>query len=100
MEKKGIVLGYRILEKGIEANRDKSKVIEKLHLPISVKGARSFLGHAGFYRRFIKDFSKISHHLCKLLKKECNSNFDESFLQVFGELKEKLVSAPIIISPY
>ena len=60
---------------------------------------RSFLGHAGFYRRFIKDFSKIAHPLFKLLEKECKFYFDESCLKEFGELKENLVSAPIIISP-
>ena len=64
-----------------------------------VKGVRSFLVHAGFFRRFIKDFSKISHSLCKLLEKECKFYFDESCLKAFGDLKEKLVSAPIIISP-
>ena len=58
-----------------------------------------FLGHAGFYRRFIKDFSKIEHLLCKLLEKECKFEIHESCLKVFGELKEKLVSATIIISP-
>ena len=64
-----------------------------------MKGVRSFLGHAGFYRRFIKDFSKIAHPLCKLLEKDCKFCFDESCLKAFSELKEKLVSAPIIISP-
>ena len=64
-----------------------------------MKGVRSFLGHAGFYRRFIKDFSKISHPLCKLLEKDCKFCFDESCLKQFSELKEILVSAPIIISP-
>ena len=63
-----------------------------------MKGVRSFIGHAGFYRRFIKDFSKIAHPLCKLLEKDCKFCFDESCLKAFGELKEKLVSAPIIIS--
>ena len=67
--------------------------------PISVKGVRNFLGHAGFYRRSIKDFFKIAHPLCKLLEKDCKFNFDESWLKILGELKEKLVSAPIIISP-
>ena len=59
---------------------------------------RSFLGNAGFYRRFIKDFSKIAHPLRKLLEKECNFYFDEFYLKGFRELKEKLMSAPIIIS--
>ena len=65
-----IVLGHRISEKCIEVDRAKVEVIEKLPPPISVKGVRSFLGHAGFNRSFIKDFSKIAHPLCKLLEKE------------------------------
>ena len=100
MLKEGIVLGHRIIEKGIEVDGAKVEVIETLSPPISVKGVRSFLGHTGFYRRFSKDFSKIAHPQCKLLEKECKFYFDESYLEVFGELKEKLVFAPIIISPY
>ena len=71
MVKEGILLGHRISEKGIEVDRAKVEVIERLPPPISVKGVRSFLGHAGFYRRFIKDFSKITHPLRKLLEKDC-----------------------------
>ena len=71
MVKEGIVLGHRISEKGIEVDRAKVEVIERLPPPISVKGVRSFFGHAVFYRRFIKEFSKIAHPLCKLLEKEC-----------------------------
>ena len=93
MVKEGILLGHRISEKGIEVDRAKVEVIERLPPSISMKGVRSFLGHAGFYRRFIKDFSKIAHPLCKLLEKECKFCFDESCLKAFGEVKEKLVSA-------
>ena len=99
MVKEGIVWGHRISEKDIEVDRAKVEVIERLPPPISVKGVRSFLGHAGFYRRVIKDFSKIAHPLGKLLEKDCKFCFDESCLKEFGKLKEKLVSAPIIISP-
>ena len=98
MLKEGIVLGHRIIEKGIEVDGAKVEVIETLSPPIFVKGVRSFLGHTGFYKRFIKDFSKIGHPLCKLLK-ECKFYFDESCLKALRELKEKLLSAPTIISP-
>ena len=99
MVKEGMFLGHRISEKGIEIDRTKVEVIERLLPPISLKGVRSFLGHAGFYRRFIKDFSTIAHPLGILLEKDCKFCFDESCLKAFGELTEKLVSASIIISP-
>jgi hypothetical protein len=63
----GIVLGHLISERGIEIDRAKIEVIEQLSPPINVKGIRRFLGHAGFYRRFIKDFSHIARPLTNLL---------------------------------
>ncbi|XP_019242550.1 PREDICTED: uncharacterized protein LOC109222679, partial [Nicotiana attenuata] len=80
---------------------DKAKVeaIEKLPPPTSIKGIRSFLGHAGFYRRFIKDFSKISSPLCRLLEKDVSFKFNDACLKAFEELKGRLVTAPIIIAP-
>ena len=65
MVKKGIALGSHLSEMGIDADRAKVKVIEKLPPPISVKGVRNFLGQTGFYRRFIKDF-QILHILCAI----------------------------------
>ena len=53
----GIVLGHRISARGIEVYKSKIEAIEKLPPPSSIKGIRSFLGHAGLYRPFIKDFS-------------------------------------------
>ena len=67
MVKEGIVLGHRISEGGIEVDRAKIEIIEKLPPPTSVKGVRSFLGHTGFYKRFIRDFSKVSKPLSNLL---------------------------------
>ena len=99
MVEEGIVLGHKISKHGIEVDRAKIEIIEKLPPPTSVKGVRSFLGHAGFYRRFIKDFSKISKPLCNLLEKDAPFVFDASCLESFQVLKDKLVSAPIIVAP-
>ena len=71
MVTKGIVLGHKISAAGLEVDQAKIAVIKMLLPHITVKGIRSFLGHVGFYRRFIKDFSKISKPLCRLLEKKC-----------------------------
>ncbi|KAK1615428.1 hypothetical protein QYE76_020945, partial [Lolium multiflorum] len=73
MVNEGIVLGHKISERGIEVDRAKVEAIEKMPYPRDVKGIRSVLGHAGFYRRFIKDFSKISKPLTNLLQKDRSS---------------------------
>ena len=70
MVQQGIVLSHMISEKGIEVDKAKVELIVKLPFPTTVKGVRQFLGHAGFYRRFIKDFSKLSKPLCELLAKD------------------------------
>jgi len=95
----GIVLGHKISGKGIQVDQEKIEVIEKLPPLVNIKGGRSFLGHAGFYRRFIKDFSKITKSLCNLLVKENELNFDYECLDAFSLIKTKLVTAPIIIAP-
>ena len=99
MVQEGIVLGHRISVRGIEVDRAKIKVIEKLSPPSSVKGIRSFLGHAGFYWRFIKDFSRIAKPLSSLLVQETPFDFNKQSLQAFSVLKAKLVSAPIVVAP-
>ncbi|CAA7048893.1 unnamed protein product [Microthlaspi erraticum] len=76
---------------------------EKCHfmlpVPKTVKDIRSFLGHAGFYRRFIKDFSKIARPLTRLLCKETDFEFDEECHKSWTLLKDALVSAPIVQAP-
>lgn len=69
-----------------------------MSLPTNVKGGRSFLRHARFSKRFIKDISKISKPLCNILEKIRAFNFDEVRLKAFSTLKEDLISAPIIAS--
>ena len=71
----GIVLGHKISGKGIEVDPAKIEAIEKLPYPRDIKGIRSFLGHVGFYRRFIKDFSKISKPLMVAFAKGCSFLF-------------------------
>ncbi|KAG7585657.1 Ribonuclease H-like superfamily [Arabidopsis thaliana x Arabidopsis arenosa] len=99
MVKEGIVLGHKISEKGIEVDRAKIEVMVQLQPPRSVKDVRSFLGHAGFYRRFIKDFSKLARPMTRLLCKETEFDFDEECLKAFQLIKEALISAPIVQAP-
>jgi hypothetical protein len=63
MVREGIVLGHKVSERGIEVDKPKIEVIEQLSPPTNVKGISSFLGHAGFYRHFIKNFSQIARPL-------------------------------------
>ncbi|GJX12751.1 hypothetical protein Tco_0204509 [Tanacetum coccineum] len=86
-------------KKGIEVDKAKIDVIAELPHPTTVKGIRSFLGHAGFYRRFIKDFSKISRPMTHLLEKNTPFIFSEECIQAFQTLKKKLTKAPILIAP-
>ena len=95
----GIVLGHKISAAGLEVDQAKVVVIKTLMPPTTLKGIRSFLGHAGFYRRFIKDFSKISRPLCRLLEKDAKFDFDESYRSTFGEIESRLVIAPIMLTP-
>ncbi|KAD5317466.1 hypothetical protein E3N88_17412 [Mikania micrantha] len=99
MVKEGIVLGHKISRDGLEVDRAKIETIVKLPPLTSVKSIRSFLGHAGFYRRFIKDFSKIARPMTQLLEKDAPFVFSDECLHAFRLLKEKLVNAPIMIAP-
>nr|GFC97075.1 reverse transcriptase domain-containing protein [Tanacetum cinerariifolium] len=95
----GIVLGHKIYKNRIEVGKAKIDVIAKLPHPTTVKGVRSFLSHVGFYRRFIKDFSKISRSMTHLLEKDVPFVFSEDCIQAFQTLKKKLTEAPILIAP-
>ena len=99
MVTEGIVLGNRISAAGLEVDQAKVSIIKTLLPPITIKGIRSFLGHAGFYRRFIRDFSKIARPLCRLLEKDAKFNFNESCQCSFEEIKSRLVEAPIMAKP-
>jgi hypothetical protein len=91
--------GHVISPRGIEVDKAKIDLISNLPPPQTVKEIQSFLGHAGFYKRFIKDFSKISRPLWILLAKDAPFVFDDKCCQAFDTLKKVLTSTPIIQPP-
>nr|GEU40705.1 reverse transcriptase domain-containing protein [Tanacetum cinerariifolium] len=99
MIKAGMVLGHKILKSRIEVDKAKVDFIVKLPPPTSVKGVWSFLGHAGFYRRFIQDFSKIARPMTHLLEKETPFIFSTECREAFEAHKNKLTEAPILVAP-
>ncbi|GKC40767.1 reverse transcriptase domain-containing protein [Tanacetum coccineum] len=99
MVKEGIVLGHKVSSAGLEVDKAKINVISKFPPLTNIKGVRNFLRHAGFYRRFIKDFSKIARLLTKLLEKDTPFEFDDECQKAFDLLKEKLTCASVILSP-
>ena len=84
MVKEGIVLGHKISSAGIEVDRAKIEIIEKLPPPTTVKGVRGFLGYADFYRRFIEKFSLIAKPLTRLLVKDYPFDFNDDCFNAFN----------------
>jgi len=99
MVKSGIVLGHVVSEKGVEIDKAKVDLISKLSALKTVREVLSYLSHAGFYRRFIKDFSKFSKPLCNLLTKDVLFEFTSFCLAAFERLKTELTSTPVIRPP-
>ena len=99
MVTEGVVLGHIVSSRGIEVDRAKIEVISELPPPKSLKDVRSFLGHAGFYRRFIKDFSAIARPLSNLLMKDTPFEWNNACQEAFDKLKSMLISAPIMQAP-
>nr|GEV82330.1 DNA-directed DNA polymerase [Tanacetum cinerariifolium] len=99
MVKEGIFLGHKISKNKLEVDRSKVDVIAKLPYPTTVKGVRSFLGHAGYYTRFIQEFSKIARPMTHLLEKETPFLFSKDCIDAFETLKKKLTEASILVVP-
>ncbi|GJW80642.1 putative nucleotidyltransferase, ribonuclease H [Tanacetum coccineum] len=97
--KEGIVLGHKISKAGIEVDKVKVDVIASLPYPTNIKGIRIFLGHAGFYIRFIKDSSKIARPMTQLLMKDAKFDFSDECIKSFDILRDKIITAPVIIAP-
>ena len=98
MVQEGIVLGHHVSKNGLEEDIAKISTIETLGPPTTVRGVRSFLRHASFYQRFIKDFSKTVKPLCKLLEKDVIFAFDEACIEAFNEIKRRLIFALIMLA--
>ena len=96
MVKEGIVLGHKISAVGLKVDQAKIYVIKTLMPPTNVKGIISFLDHVWFYRRFIKDFSKIARPQCRLLEKDAKFDFDHACKLAFEDIKAKVIMAPLI----
>ena len=80
-------------------DKEKVELISNLPIPKCVRDIRSFLGHVGFYRRFIKDFSAIAHPLCNLIAKDVTFEWSQACEAAFDKLKTMLLSPPIMRSP-
>ena len=99
MVQKGVVQGHAISDMGIEVDKAMIEVIERLLPSTSLKGMRSFLGHAGFYRHFIKNFSNIAKPLTQLLAKDAPFVFTDECHEAFYRIKKTLIFTPIIQPP-
>ena len=90
-------LGHVVSKNGIFVDPTKVEAITKWERPTTVTEVRSFLGLAGYYRRFVQDFVKISSPLTKLTKQGVPFKWDDACEASFQNLKERLVTAPVLI---
>lgn len=100
MVPQGKLLGHIVCKEGLKIDPDKIGVIVNMENPTNVTGVKSFLGHVSYYRRFIKGFSQVSWPLDKLTRKGESFVWGTEQEGAFKELKDQLVSAPILVYPY
>ena len=99
LKKSGVVLGHSISQVGIQVDPNKITIIKRVPAPQKQKDVKSFLGLAGYYRRFIKDFSKMASSLFWLLAKYSKFIWSGPCQEAFELIKEKLTMAPILRGP-
>eukprot|EP00253_Pinus_taeda_P005037 PITA_05037 len=92
----GTVLGHTVSQQGLQVDPNKIAIIQKVPPPQNVRYVLSFLGLVGYYRRFIKDFSKLVSPLFSLLGKDVEFKWTDNCQEALDELKDKLVTAPIL----
>ncbi|XP_026459327.1 uncharacterized protein LOC113359987 [Papaver somniferum] len=91
-------LGHVVSSEGVAVENDKVKSVLDWQIPTTVKSLRGFLGLAGYYRKFVKDFGKISAPLTKLLKKDLFVWNDAATVS-FRALQQALTTTPVLILP-
>lgn len=99
LKKEVAYLGHIVTPDGVKPNPDKIKAIKKFPIPRTTKEIKGFLGLLGYYRRFIKDFAKLSKPLTKCLKKGAKIVHNEEFLSCFEACKNVLINEPILQYP-
>ncbi|XP_020272529.1 uncharacterized protein LOC109847709 [Asparagus officinalis] len=92
-------LGHMVSGDGISVDLEKVSVVKDWHIPKSVSDIKSFLGLAGYYRRFIRDFLKISEPMTRLTRKDIKFIWPDACEQVFEELKSRLITTPVLTIP-
>ena len=92
-------LGHIVSSEGISVDPEKVSAVQEWPTPTSITEIRSFLGLAGYYRRFIKDFSKIAAPMLKLTRKGKPYNWTKECQEAFDKLKELLTTSPVLIIP-
>ena len=92
-------MGHIISDKGISVDPSKIQDVLNWKTPESVSEIRSFFGLAGYYRRFVPEFSKIARPMTELLKKGVRFSWDDKCEQAFQTLRKLLTSAPVLTQP-
>jgi hypothetical protein len=95
----GVLLGHIVCKQGLLVDPSKISIIVDLPPPTSVKWLRTTPRHIGYYKKFIKGYTQITTPMEKLLKKDCQFHWIEECQQSFDTLKQKMVTAPILVFP-
>jgi len=92
-------LGHSVSRRGVATDPDKLEVLKEWPVPSSQTAVRSFLGFAGYYQRFVRNFSGLAAPLSELTKKDSTFTWDEKHQEAFEAVKTALIEAPVLVVP-